>query len=210
MSSMRARSLLAMLVLCAASPRGNAQSTTRDARHDETSGLLTPGVHVRVKLPREHAWTGTLVSLAGDSMFVRGTDGADTTLVRLSHVTQLDVSTGKRRSRHLVRNTMILTGIGAGLGWVTGRGMTRGGCTKGEYCWEHAVAFYYEGGRNPPVTDHATAGTVIGGLAGGTVGLLVSRLRSEHWRPVSLARAGTEVSLVPSRGGVAIAYSARR
>ena len=62
----------------------------------------------------------------------------------------------------------------------------------------------------PPITDHAVAGTVIGGLAGGALGLLVSRHRSEDWRRVSVARRGTGVSLIPSRGGVAIAYSARR
>mgnify|MGYP003946090817 CR=1 FL=1 len=117
MSNMFARFLIAMVLLATLSSGGSAQSSTRGAGDGETSALMTPGAHVRVKLPGEHAWTGTLVSLAGDSMLVRGTTGSDTTLVRLSQATYVSVSTGMRSSRHLVRNTAIGLGLGSLIGW---------------------------------------------------------------------------------------------
>ena len=212
MPPLLAKCLIAMVFLCAVSARGNAQSTTRDMRVDQTSALMTPGAHVRVKLPGEHAWTGTLVSIAGDSMLVRGTAGSDTTLVRVSRATRLDVSAGMRSSRHLVRNTVIGLGLGAGLGSLVGGGMTKGGCQKGDPCWENIcfLCDFVTTTPNPAITDHAVAGTVIGGLAGGALGLLVSRHRSHDWRQVAVTRLRTAVSLTPRRGGVAIAYTARR
>ena len=201
-----ASTLVALLALGATPPAAMGQSATRDVARLQTSALMTPGAHVRVKLRGEHAWTGTLVSLAADSMLVHGASGIDTTLVRLSQVSELYVSAGMRRSRHLVRNTAIGVVAGSGLGWVVGRGMVSGGCTKGEYCWEHAVQFYFEGGSSPPVTDRATVGTVVGGLVGGTVGLLVSRLRREDWRPVSVPSRRTTVTLSPGGGRVAIRF----
>jgi hypothetical protein len=204
--------LIAMLVLAAVPARGDAQSAMRDTPRDQTSALMTPGAHVRVKLPGEHAWTGRLVSVDGDSMFVRGASGGDTTLVRLSNVTQLDVSAGTRRSRHLVRNTVIGLGLGAGLGSLIGGGMSKGGCQKGDPCWENIcfLCDYVTTTPYPPITDHAVAGTIIGGLAGGAFGLLVSRHRSHDWRPVSITRRRTGVSLTPWRGGIALACTARR
>jgi len=206
MSRSIASILIALLVLSGAPVTGYGQATTRDASRHPVSALMTPGAHVRVKLPREHVWTGTIVSLADDSMLVHGSSRADTTLVRLSDVSELYVSAGMRRSRHLVRNTAIGVVAGSGLGWMVGRGMVSGGCTKGEYCWEHAVQFYYDGGKNPPVTDRATAGTVVGGLVGGTLGLLVSRVRREDWRPVAVPPRRTAVTLSPSGGMVAIRF----
>jgi len=206
MSRLIASTLIALLVLGAAPAAGIGQAATRDAPRQELGVLMTPGAHVRVKLPGEHAWTGTIVSLADDSMLVRGASGSDTTLVRLSQVTQLQVSAGMRQSRHLVRNTAIGVVAGGALGWMVGRGMVSGGCSKGDYCWEHALQFWYDGGKSPPVTDHATAGTVVGGLVGGTLGLLVSRLRREDWRPVSVTPRRTAVTLSPGGGMVAIRF----
>jgi hypothetical protein len=198
--------LVALLALGALPAIGNGQAATRAVPRQQTSALMTPGAHVRVKLPGEHVWEGTIVSLADDSMLVRSPSGADTTLVTLSQVSGLEVSAGRRPSRHLVRNAAIGVVVGSGLGLLVGSGMVSGGCSKGEYCWEHAVQFYYEGGRNPPVTDRATAGTVVGGLVGGTLGLLVSRVRREDWRPVSVPPRRTAVTLSPSGGKVAIRF----
>ena len=194
-------SLTVLLVLCVASTEGSGQSPTREARYDETSALLTPGAHVRVKLPGERAWTGTLVSLANDSMLVRGASGADTTLVRLSRVTRLEVSAGKRRSPHLIRNTAIGVAIGSGLGWVIGTAMQSGGCDRHDPCWLDLW-----GPPTPPPTDHAMEGTLIGGLAGGALGVLGSRARTEDWRPVSVTPRGTTVRLSPRGASVAIAF----
>ena len=208
MCSTLARSFVALLVLCAASARGNAQSPSPDTRRDSARALMTPGAQVRIKLPGEHVWTGTLVSLAGDSMLVRSASGSDTTLVRLSRTTRLDVSAGRRSSRHLVRNTVIGLAVGAGLGSGIGGGMTRGGCQKGDPCWENFcfLCDWVSGPPNPPVTDHGTAGMVIGGLVGGALGALVSRHRFEDWRPVSVARRRATVTLSPAGGSVALAF----
>lgn len=207
MSTMLARFLVAMVFLCALSAAGSAQSPTREMRRDEASAHMTPGAQVRVKLPGEHAWTGTLVMLAGDSMFVRGASGDDTTLVRLSQATYVNVSAGTRSSRHLVRNTAIGLGLGSLIGWQVGRSMTQGGCQKGDPCWENFCFLCdYVPPPNPPVTDHATAGTLIGGLAGGALGLLVSRKRTTDWRPVSITRHRTSISLSPRGGRVAVGF----
>ena len=208
MLSMLTKSFIAMLVLCAPLATASAQATTRDASHDQINALMTPGAHVRLKLPGEHTWTGTLVSLVGDSMFVRGASGSDTTLVRLSRTTRLDVSAGMRPSRHLVRNTVIGLGLGAGLGSLIGGAMTSGGCQKGDPCWDNFcfLCDFASGPPNPPITDHATGGTVIGGLAGGALALLVSRIRSEDWRPVSVGRRRATVTLSPGGGRVALAF----
>ncbi|MFL5618629.1 MAG: hypothetical protein ACJ79A_09575 [Gemmatimonadaceae bacterium] len=207
MYRIRATVLMAMLVLGATPASGSGQSMRRDTRRDETSDLMVPGARVRVKLPGEHAWTGTLVSVDGDSMLVYGTSASDTTLVRLSQATHLDVSAG-RSSRHAVRTTAIGFGLGALIGWQVGRANTRGGCQKGDPCWDNFcfLCDYVSGPPNPPVTDHAAAGTVIGGLAGGALGLLVGRYRTEDWRPVSVARRRTTVTLSPGGGSVAFAF----
>jgi hypothetical protein len=207
MLTMFARLLIAMLLVATLSSAGSAQSSTRETGDGETSALVTPGAYVRVKLPGEHAWTGRLVSVSGDSMLVRGTSGSDTTLVRLSDATYVNVSAGMRSSRHLVRNTVIGLGLGSFIGWQVGRSMTQGGCKQGDPCWDNFCFFCdYVPPSNPPITDHATAGTLVGGLAGGALGLLVSRHRSHDWRPMSITRRRTAVSLSPRRGSFAIAF----
>ena len=165
---------------------------------------MTPGARVRVKLPGEHVWTGTLVSVAGDSMFVRGSSDGDTTLVRLSRVTRLDVSTGKGSSPHLVRNMAIWLGVGAAAGWVTGTVTSRLGCEEVDACWPNICL--RDCPTIPPDKNREVAGTVIGGLAGGAIGLLVSRRPTEQWRPVSITRQRTSVSLSPGGGRIAIAF----
>ena len=101
MSCTLARLVAAMLLLGTVSPRGVAQSAPRDGRGDETTALLTPGAHVWIKLSREQAWSGTLVSLSGDTMLVKGRSGNDTMLVSLARLSQLQVSAGGRTSMTL-------------------------------------------------------------------------------------------------------------
>jgi hypothetical protein len=139
---------------------------------------------------------------------VHGAAGADTTLVRLSQVTSLEVSTGKRRSRHAVRNMVIGAALGGGLGWVIGSGMTSGGCQKGDPCWDNIcfLCWAVEVTPVPPVRDRATAGTVIGGLTGGAFALLLSRKSTDAWRPVSVPPRRMAVTMSPRGGGVAIAF----
>lgn len=210
MSRIITAALTALVVVCAASANGSAQSATRAVRGDQTSDLMTPGARVRVKLPGEHAWMGTLVSVAGDTLLVRGASAAETTLVRFSQVTQLDVSAGLRRSRHLVRNTVIWTAAGAFVGWQIGRGMTSGGCRLGDPCSAQLVCvlgcYSVDMTPAPPIRDHAAAGTVTGGLAVGAVALLLSSHRSEDWRRVSDAPRRTSVTLSPSGGRVTVAF----
>jgi hypothetical protein len=204
-SSRLARLIGALLFLGAVSTRGGAQGTPRDAQSEQASALMSPGAHVRVKLPGEHAFTGTLVSLAGDSMFVRGASENDPTLVSLSQAARVDVSAGMRPSRHLVRNTAIGLGLGAFVGLQVGSNMTRGGCQKGDPCWEDPCLFNCDY-TIAPITNHAVPGAVIGGLTGGALVFLVSRRHTEDWRPVSNPRRRTSVTLSPGGGRVAIAF----
>jgi hypothetical protein len=199
-----ASTLLALLLLGAAPAAGHGQAATRDGSRPRASALMTPGAHVRVKLPREHMWTGTLVSLADDSMLVHGASGADTTLIRLSEVSELYVSAGMRRSRHLVRNTVIGVVAGSGLGWMVGRSRTIT-CEVDDPCFEPSCIIICRT-WGYALGDHATAGTVVGGLVGGTLGLLVSRVRREDWRPVAVPPRRTAVTLSPSGGMVAIRF----
>jgi hypothetical protein len=198
MSSKLARLIVAMLLLGTVSARGGAQSAPRDARGDQTSALMTPGAHVRIKLPREQPWSGTLVSLTGDTMLVKSRSGKDTMLVSLSQLSQLQVSAGMRRSRHLVRNTVVMTGIGAGLGWLVGASMTHGGCGK-SVCWLEDEPY-------PPFADRASGGTVIGGLTGGAIALLGGWRRSEDWQPVHVTCRRASMTVSPGGGRVAIAF----
>jgi hypothetical protein len=211
MSSTLARLLVAMLLLGAVSAAGSAQFAPRDARRNETSVLLTPGAHVRVRLPHEHAWTGRLVALKGDTMLVRDESGRDTSLVSLSQPARVDVSVGMQHSRHLVRNTVIGLGLGSSIGWLVGSSMVSGGCHPGDPCSNNTFCFFCDFPPSsyvapPPVTDHASSGTVIGGLIGGTFAMLVSLHRSEEWRPVPNSRRRTAITLTPGGGRVAIAF----
>jgi len=198
MSSTLARLIVAMLLLATVPARSDAQPAPRDARGDQTSALMTPGAHVRIKLPREQPWSGTLVSLTGDTMLVTGRSGNDTMLVSLSQLSQLQVSAGMRRSRHFVRNTVVMTGIGAGLGWLAGASMTHGGCGK-SICGLEDEPY-------PPFADRASAGTVIGGLTGGAIALLAGSHRSDDWQPVPVARRRTSMTVSPGGARVAIAF----
>lgn len=211
MSSMLARLLVALLLLGAVSAGGSAQAAPRDAHRYESSALLTPGAHVRVKLPREHAWTGRLVALKGDTMLVRDESGRDTSLVSLSQPARVDVSAGMQHSRHLVRNTVIGLGLGSSIGWLVGSSMVSGGCNLGDPCSNNTFCFLCDFPpanyvAPPPVYDHATSGTVIGGLIGGTFAALVSLHRSEDWRPVTITRRRTAITLTAGGGRVAIAF----
>ena len=148
---------------------------------------------------------GTLVSVGDDSMLVRGTSDTDTTLVRLSQVTQLDVSHGPGR-RHVVRNAAIGAVVGTGVGWQIGRGRVSGGCRKGDYCWENPFEFYYNGGQLAPITDKGGIGAVVGGLLGGSLGALVSLRPAPAWQRVPLARRSVTVSVTPWGGSLALAF----
>jgi hypothetical protein len=201
MSRPTVSSFVAVLLLCLASAQGTTQSPARDARYGETSTLMTPGARVRITLASQRAWLGTLVSVVDDSMFVRQGSSADTTLIRLSQVTRLEVSNGKRRSTHLVRNTVIGAAIGSGLGWVIGAATSDGGCSRTDACW-----LDYEAMVAAPTIHNEGPGLVIGGLAGGALGLLVSRARTDDWRPVSLGPRRTAVRLSARGASVAIAF----
>ena len=201
MSRPIASSLVAVLLLCLASAEATGQPPAREARQGETSTMMTPGARVRIKLASQRAWQGTLVSVVDDSMFVRQGSSADTTLIRLSQVTRLEVRAGKRRSTHLVRNTVIGAAVGSGLGWVIGVAASEAGCSRYAPCWE--------GGDDmlvTPTKDYEGPGTLIGGLAGGALGVLVSRVRTDDWRPVSLGPRRTAVRLSARGASVAIAF----
>ena len=164
MSRPIASSFIAVLLVCSAWTEGSGQSPAREPRHEDASALLTPGARVRIKLSSERPWTGTLVSMADDSVFVRRGSHGDAMLVELSQVNRLEVSAGKRRSPHLVRNTVIGAAIGSGLGWVIGTAMGSGGCARTDPCW-----LDYEEMVAAPTKDYEGPGAVIGGLAGGAI-----------------------------------------
>ncbi len=201
MSRPIASSFVAVLLLCLASAEATGQAAVREARRGETSTLMTPGARVRIKLASQGAWQGTLVSVVDDSMFVRQGSSADTTLIRLSQVIRLEVSAGKRRSTHLVRNTVLGAAIGSGLGWVIGAATGSAGCSRYAPCWkgdEEMLA--------TPTKDYEGPGTLIGGLAGSALGVLVSRVRTDDWRPVSLGPRRTAVRLSARGASVTIAF----
>jgi hypothetical protein len=209
MSRILASTLVVLLAIGVTPAKGVGQATMRDGSDDRTRALMTPGAHLRIKLPGQHVWTSTLVALVDDSMLVRNASGTDTTLVRLTELSQLQVSAGVRRSGHVVRNSAIGVILGSGLGWMVGRSKTTGGCEIGDPCFDDLACLLCLISAStpvPPVRDHAMAGTVVGGLVGGAVGLLVSQLRREDWRPVSVSPRRTAFMLSPGGGRVAIRF----
>jgi hypothetical protein len=196
----RACALVVMILLLAL---GNLAAQQPDS--------LSPGMRVRVKVPRIPAAQGRVVSVEAASFRFQPEDARDTIVVDYARIERLDVSRG------LQHRVLHDAGFGAIAGLVIGGivgaeqhdkvrtfpDLGVGGCSPVDADCIH------NGGnppREPTAVDakHTAKGAVIGAAAGFLVGVGVGNIfKSEVWEKLRFDRDVARVTLLPlDLGGV--------
>jgi hypothetical protein len=140
---------------------------------------LVPGITVRVQAPPYHRWlTGTVESLANDSLILLGTRG-DRVAFPVQLVRRLQVRASGQS------NVRVWIGVGFTIGAVPGALL---GATSG--------SFILDG-----TSESALAGAALFGAAGAGLGAILGMtLSGDRWEEISLPRS--MVTLAPDRNGV--------
>ncbi|MDQ3673522.1 MAG: hypothetical protein M3365_03990 [Gemmatimonadota bacterium] len=133
-----------------------------------------------------------IVSATDDAIVVRSERDAETRTLARTEITAMDVSTGQRR--HTLR--------GAGIGALAG---AAAGALAEYSTYEECegICFFEPTSRGGAATAGAVVGGVAGLLVGTTIGFL---LKSESWQRVQ-PNARIRIAPVPGRRGVSVAYA---
>ncbi len=122
----------------------------------ENLNTLKPGEQIQVRLMKAAKVTGTFLNVTDTAISVQAEAGPQTIL-------RQDVRSVKRmKSKHRLRNTLILAGVGAGIGAGIGAAEHHSCSSTQTFCFDI-------GGRSLP----AGIGAVAGLFGGGAIGALL-------------------------------------
>lgn len=180
-------SVLILAIVSLLSPRES------DAQAPE---VLAPKTRIRYALPTDRrAIIAEVVVHRGDSLWVRRTQSADTVVLALSTLAQLDVSRGRQGRALRGAGIGLLSGVvvGGAIGYAAGDA----DCSGKFVCYDKPQA--------------AAGGAAIFGLLGAGIGALIGReSRTDRWEPALLTSRGRIATWSGRRGsgyGLRFSYS---
>ena len=179
-ASESARALAAALIVAA----GSVHVLSAQVAATGTSAVVIPGTRVRITMPGEAPFVGTLLRESADTLVAALPSGASLAVAR-PRITRLEVSGGVQRRTWQGAGVGLLAGatVGALVGFATYK---RSDC--GDSAIGQGIVCPLIDGVSREVTVYGDA--LLIGAAGSIVGALIGHAGHETWIPVSLPRVG--------------------